>query len=379
MTPAISQPQNVIELLQAMVRTPSVSGNESALGDYLVDLAQRWKLDVQRLPLHGQPDQILITVTADRAEASCLLFDSHMDTVSVEGMTIDPFAAELRDGRIYGRGSCDTKGTGAAMLWALRCYAEQHERPNRIALLFSVDEEVAMAGIRAFVRDDLPRLDLKPAAVIVGEPTDMHPIIAHHGLVRWRITTRGIAAHSATPSAGYSAISDMVRIVTAIESQYIPTVTAADPLTGPAACSVNTIRGGSSANIIPDRCVIDVDRRLTPAEDAASATVALQRILAPLQVNHECRAVVQHPPLTTRYNAAIVQQARDVLAAMNLPTMTLGVAFATHAAYFDEAAIPAVVLGPGDASPAHSKDEYVEAAQVERGVELYQRLMRAAL
>ncbi len=379
MTQSMNEPRTVIELLQAMVRTPSVSGNEATLGDDLFDLAQRWKLDVQRLPLQGQPDQILISVAAARSEAPCLLFDSHLDTVSVEGMTIDPFAAELRDGRIYGRGSCDTKGTGAAMLWALRRYAQQSERPNRIALLFSVDEEVGMVGIRAFVRDDLPRLDLKPAAVIVGEPTDMHPIVAHHGLVRWRITTRGIAAHSATPSAGHSAISDMVQIVSAIESQYIPTVTDVDPLTGPAACSVNTIHGGSAANIIPDRCVIDVDRRLTPAEDAASATVALQRILAPLTVDHECRAVVQHPPLTTRYNAAIVQQARDVLAAMKLPTMTLGVAFATHAAYFDEAAIPAVVLGPGDAAPAHSKNEYVEAAQIERGVELYERLMHAAI
>jgi len=174
-----------------------------------------------------------------------LLFESHLDTVAVDGMTIEPFAAERRDGRLWGRGACDTKGTGAAMLWALQRYVRASEResaaasaerrPNNVALLFTTDEEITMTGVRSFAANDARGLfrsigasslehraphqaphqaedhggrqakqpgeeppspalgDL--AGVVVGEPTWLKPVTAHNGVIRWRVTTRGVAAH----------------------------------------------------------------------------------------------------------------------------------------------------------------------------------------
>lgn len=367
--------KSAIELLQWMVRIPSISGNELGLGNFLYDLAHSWRLDAQRLPIPGQHDQILIGVEASRSDAPLVLFDSHMDTVAVDGMTIDPYSGDVDAGRLFGRGSCDTKGTGAAMLTALREYSEQRDRPNRVAMICAVHEETDMCGIRQFVKHDLPMLGWMPDAVIVGEPTEFHPVIAHNGLLRCTITTRGVAAHSSRPQEGVSAISAMVKVVAALEGQYIPGVTATDDLTGSAACSINTIRGGSADNIIPDHCTVTLDRRLTPAEDTDREIAAIDAVIHAAGDSAERIEATRHPPLTTKHNTALVERCVAVLGEMKLPKMTMGAPFATHAAYFDAVGLPAVVLGPGDPHKAHTKDESVEVAQIERGVELYLRLM----
>jgi len=378
----VTEPKSVVELLQHTVAihsvNPAMGGeflSEKTLGDYLFDLAAQWKLDAQRLGCAGHADQILITVEASEADRPWLLFDSHLDTVAATGMTVDPFGGKLAEQRIYGRGSCDTKGTGAAMLWALRAYANQPNRPCCAALLFSVDEEHAMTGIQSFINCDLPRLGWEVAAAIVGEPTEFHPIIAHHGLLRWTLTTRGVAAHSSVPHEGRSAISAMVKVIDAMETQYIPSLKAYDDLTGAAACSINTIQGGSAANIIPDFCTVEVDRRVVPGEDVQATLKAADDVLAPLDFAVERKVHIQHPPMTTRCNAQLVTHARAVLGDMKLPTMTIGAAFATHGAYFDAAGIGSVVIGPGELHKAHTKDESIPLDHLERGVELYTRLM----
>lgn len=365
---------------------PGSSGGEAALVERLAGVAEAWGLATRRLPVAGQADQLLVTMEVDRS-LPWVLFDSHLDTVAVEGMTIDPFAAELRDGKIWGRGSCDTKGTGAAMLWAMKACAASKNRgslPNNLALLFSVDEEISMRGVASFVTNDLPELGWSPAAVIVGEPTELRPVVAHNGCLRWTLTTHGKACHSSTPHDGVSAISAMVRVIHLIENEYVPSLSAEHPLTGPAVCSINMIRGGSAPNIIPDGCTIEIDRRLVPGEDSAAAIDAIHQLLDPLAeatppLRFTQEVAVDHPPLTTRHNGPLVDHLKTVLADLSLPTLTLGAPFATHASYFDAAGLSAVVLGPGSSHPAHTKDEWVAVDQIERGVELYRQLMQAAL
>ena len=126
-----------------------------------------------------------------------------------------------------------------------------------------------MGGARAFARDDLPRLLPRLRGIVVGEPTLLRPIVAHNGVIRWRTTTRGVAAHSADPSRGRSAIAAMVKVIGALESGFIPLATRSHPLTGRAAASINVIRGGTAVNIIPPSCEIHCDRRTAPGEDAA--------------------------------------------------------------------------------------------------------------
>ncbi|MEO0513703.1 MAG: M20/M25/M40 family metallo-hydrolase [Planctomycetota bacterium] len=385
-------PESVIELLQTMVRVNTINAAlpgsvdaEAVLVDQMEKVAKAWGLATQRLPVAGQADQLLVTLAVDTS-LPWVLFDSHLDTVAVEGMTIDPFGGELRDGKVWGRGACDTKGTGAAMLWAMKQCAEGDRAalPNNLALLFGVDEEVSMRGVASFVERDLPGLGWTPSAVVVGEPTELRPVVAHHGCLRWSLTTHGQACHSSTPHDGVSAISAMVRVVDVIEREYIPSLAAEHPLTGPAVCSINLIRGGSAPNIIPESCVIEIDRRVVPGEDSAEPLRAVADLLEPLTHNDPPlrftqEVAVDHPPLTTRHNGPWVEHLQDVLTRLSLPTLTLGAPFATHASYYDPAGIPAVVLGPGSPHKAHTKDEWVAVDQIERGVELYRQIMQTPL
>lgn len=390
---------SVIDLLQAMVRFDTVADglsgrtrSEQKLVDWLGEQATAWRLETQRLSVPEHADQLLVRLPeALRGDKPLILFDSHLDTVGIDGMTIDPFGGQIKDDKLYGRGACDTKGTGAAMLWAMKQYAEAGGGANDVALLFSVDEEVAMAGIRRFVANDWSGLfgEQKVAGVVVGEPTMLLPFVAHHGLVRWELTTRGKAAHSSVPGLGQSAITPMLELIQAVERDYIPTVIANHPRTGPAACSVTTIHGGQSPNVIPDTCVANIDRRLAPApgsglsgcgETPEAATAGLKTVLDRVGHPYELVAAVSHPPLGQTQNAAWTQHVCQVLEQhFGRPVPGLGVPFCTHASYFDEAGVPAVVLGPGDALQAHTKDEWVSIAAVEEGVKVYGAIMRGVL
>jgi acetylornithine deacetylase/succinyl-diaminopimelate desuccinylase-like protein len=387
----VSSPDSVIQTLQQMVRIDSVNGAltgkacaEAELCDWLDKTARAWGLKTRRLAVAGRADQLLVTheVKPGTPGSPWLLFDSHMDTVAVDGMTIEPFGGELRDGRVYGRGACDTKGTGAAMLWALKQYAEHATGPNNIALLFGVDEEVGMVGVNAFLKYDYPKMGFVPAGVIVGEPTELHPVVAHNGLIRWQVTTHGIAAHSSVPHEGRSAISMMTRIVQAIEANYIPGLKAEHELTGHAACSINMIKGGSAPNIIPDRCVIDVDRRVVPGEDFQTVNDALAKVIEGVKqgepgLAYSIDVTTTHPPLLPSDDSWLLTTATRVLKDLGLPKLSLGAPFSTHAGYFCEAGLPSIVLGPGEAHKAHTKDEFISTDQLERGVEVYLGLMRA--
>lgn len=380
------KPANVIETLQAMVSIDSVNSSvsgkpnaEAELCDWLEKTARSFDLTTRRFPLKGRSDQLLVTHEV-KADAPWLMFDSHMDTVAVDGMT-DPFGGEVRDGRLHGRGTCDTKGTGAAMLWAMKTYAQGDEKPNNIALFFGVDEEAGMNGVISFLKHDYPKLGFAPKGVIVGEPTELRPIIAHNGLIRWKVTTHGVAAHSSVPHDGRSAISMMMKLMRAIESQYIPSLTAEHDLTGPAACSVNVIRGGSAANIIPDKCVIDVDRRVVPCEDYDAVLPTFIEVLDTVradepELEYSIDVGIEHPPLLPAGGEKLLSMIKEVLASLDLPTLAIGAPFATHASHYSNAGLPTIVLGPGEIDQAHTKDEYISVDQLERGVEVYRALMQ---
>ncbi|MDE0964869.1 MAG: M20 family metallopeptidase [Candidatus Latescibacteria bacterium] len=385
-------PTSCTELLRAMVGFDTVNANISGVADaemslavYLQELAQGSSLTVQRLPVTGEGFNLLVSHRVDE-QAPWLLFESHLDTVTVEGMTVDPFAGEIRDGRLYGRGACDTKGTGAAMLWALREYAgATTEKANNVALVFTIDEEIYKTGVRTFVQQHLPMLPWRPSGVIVGEPTELKAVVAHNGVVRWSIAASGRAAHSSDPSKGRSAISAMTKVVQALEERYIPGLVAAHPLTGMAQCSINLIQGGVQINIVPEYCEVQIDRRLVPGEDANDVLPAVEEVLAALRRADPDLQVVQHTPamidlpLDPSGGEAFAGFVQRVLLEMGLEGELQGVGYGTDASSFGQAGFAAVVLGPGDIAQAHTADEWIDLAELQRGVEVYGTLMRTAV
>jgi acetylornithine deacetylase len=380
------------ELLQEMVGFDTVNSNisgkpdaELLLAQYLESQAQNLGFETQRLPVDGESFNLLVSHQVAQ-EAPWLMFESHLDTVSTEGMTIDPFAGKIQDGRLYGRGACDTKGTGAAMLWALKCYASQEESAtNNIAIAYTVDEEIYKTGVRTFVKDHLPTLAWKPAGVIVGEPTELKPVVAHNGVVRWSIKARGRAAHSSNPANGQSAISAMVKVISALETDYIPSLTTTHPLTGKAQCSINMIHGGVQINIVPELCEICIDRRLVPGEDPQHVLPQVEQLLDELRradpdldVTQDQPTMIDSPldPSGGEHFACFVQQA---LQQIDLGTDLVGVGYGTDASSFGHAAIPALVLGPGNIAQGHTADEWIDIEQLRQGAAAYHQLMRTPL
>ena len=346
------------------------AGGEAALAAHLEALARHWGLQVRRCPAGGDTFNLVITAEVSPF-AEWLLFESHLDTVSVDGMIVPPFRVTVAGDRLHGRGTCDTKGSGAAMLWALQAYARSPNRARNAGVVFVVDEEAQMRGARTFAGEiaQFPRL----RGIVVGEPTGLRPVVAHNGALRWRTITRGVAAHSADPGKGRSAIHSMLHVMAALEARFVPLACREFPLTGRAAASINVIRGGSAVNIIPDYCEILCDRRLVPGESAAQVLAERDAALAGLPVEHDGQYLA--PPLPPASSAALHAWAAPALAACGLDAAAIGAPYATDASHYAAAGAQVMVLGPGDLAQAHTKDEWLDRHELARAVSVYGALL----
>jgi len=376
----------VVEVLQALIGIDSVNrergGKEDAerdIGRCLADRLRATGCAVHLQRVRDNVDNVIGILEVDKTRPF-RIFCAHMDTVNVEGMTVDPFVADVRDGRVYGRGACDTKGSVAAMLTAFARYAAGPEPRNNTALLFSVDEETGKAGVKAFcdgfMNDRLGTVE----GVVVGEPSEMKIVSAHGGCVRFAVETGGVACHSSKPHLGESAILNMMTIIRRLEEEYAPTLNArSHSLTGHAVCSVTRIEGGKEINIIPDRCVIHVDRRVVPGEDSDTVYREMVAFLEPYRESCRCRV---HPPMVTDYpldnpdGSAFIGKIRAVFDAGEWPSELCGVVMGTEASDFSRRGVPAVVIGPGSADQAHQNDEWVGIDQLQWAENAYFELMR---
>ena len=270
-------PRSVVELLQDLVAIPSVNPagdpgtdkvGEQAMADYVADFLRGLGADVALDEIEpGRPNVIAEFVPAKKSPRAHLAFAPHLDTVSVAGMTVAPFDPVIRDGRLYGRGSSDTKGPMAAALWALRHWAQSSARArSRIhwTFLALMGEEAGNDGAHAIARAGFTS-DL----LLVLEPTELGVVTAHKGVAWIDITTTGLACHGSTPERGRNAIYAMRRVLAVIEEKILPALRArAHPKLGPVTLNVGTIAGGSKINIVPDACRLEIDCRLVPGIEA---------------------------------------------------------------------------------------------------------------
>ena len=256
----------------------------------------------------------------------------------------------------------DTKGSVAAMLAALCELARAKSRPAATQIIFAglVDEENAQAGSRALAAGG-PAADL----TIVGEPTKLQVVTAHKGTLWLQLQTRGRAAHGATPQLGQNAVHAMARIVDVIERDYAARLRARKhPLLGSATVNVGTIRGGSQPNIVPDACVITLDRRTLPGETERHVC----REIAACLRRKNLRAKISNtksapaPALETSLALPLVRQCSARLGQQR----PVGVDYFCDAAILSAGGIPSVVFGPGDIAQAHTADEWISLAQLER-------------
>jgi acetylornithine deacetylase len=287
-------------------------------------------------------------------------------------MTIDPFAATVTNGRLYGRGACDIKGGMAAMLTAFaRIVREKPSSAMNIVMACTVDEEHTFLGVQELVKRGV-RADL----AVVAEPTQLQIVNAHKGAVRWDIQTTGRACHSSAPERGVNAIYRMGKLLLAIE-QLAQELRQAPPhpILGPPTLSVGRIEGGTSVNTVPDRCRIEIDRRLLPGEDSASAlaqfTEQLARVCAwsdyPYEISEPWLSM---PPLSSAGSEDLVVRLGQAIDRVRGSHQVTAVPYGTDASTIARAGIPVVVFGPGDIARAHTHDEWVPLDEVEQASDI---------
>ena len=357
----------------------SLSGGpgEQAMADYVAQAARAMGADVE---LHEvEPGRPNVLARIDRRRPRTLMFECHLDTVGLAPMP-DALNPRIEGGRLYGRGSADPKGSLAAMLSVMESAAADAAFPVNVWLAGSMDEEITMRGSRALA-ERRPAVD----AVIVGEPTNLQPIVAHKGVLRWRVRTAGVAAHSATPERGRNAIFDMQTVIGALRAGIEPGLArSSHPRLGAATWSVGVIAGGEAVNVVPDACQIDCDRRLLPGEDPDAVLAEVDRAIdearqADVGLRVEREAPYVHvSPMETGADEPVVRATVRALTKTGRDPTLAAVAYATDAAMLASiGGLPAVVLGPGDIAQAHTNNEWIELAELEAAVGLYRGICEA--
>ena len=307
-----------------------------------------------------------------------------MDVVSIAGMTIPPFTPVIDGGRMYGRGSCDTKAGLAGMLHAvLDIHRSGVVPPCDVWLAAVIDEEYLFRGVTRLC-DDLPAsmLGVRPRAAIIAEPTEMRVVVATKGVVRWEIVFHGRAAHSSKPHLGINAISHAATFILEVDLLHAALASRSHPLLGPATGNVGLIGGGVQVNFVPDRCALQIDRRLLPGERTADVLATYQAILDRMASDDPTVRAELVPPflvdeaLETPADARATTLASDVARDLGLDGEPAGVPYGSDASKLSRHGLDCIVFGPGSIDQAHGAVEYVDLSQVEQAAEFYREFSR---
>lgn len=349
-----------------------------ALINYVADYLESRKLSPWLAQnVASDKANLFVTIPAtDGRISGGLIFSGHTDVVPVDGQNwlSDPFAADVRDGCVYGRGSSDMKGFIASVLAAVPAMQTARlKAPLHIALSF--DEEVGCLGAPVMLAE-LERRGLQPESCIVGEPTSMQMVVAHKGIHTFCCEVQGKNAHSSLTPDGVNAIEYAARLIVFINQLAQQLQQRADldhafdvPF---ATVSTGLIRGGTAINIVPDYCAFEFDYRNLPhmtvdeliepiRQYISTQLLPAMRKVAPeaaIKLNH----VVNVPPLNDANNHYL----HKLIAGLVDVEQQAKVAYATEGGQFQNSGINTVVCGPGSITVAHKANEYIELEQLSR-------------
>ena len=313
-----------------------------------------------------------------------ILLSGHSDVVPVDGQnwSVPPFALSERDGKLYGRGTADMKGFIACMLAAVPHFlAQPLAQPLHLAI--SYDEEVGCLGVRTLL-DVLASRPEKPDLCLIGEPTELQPVLGHKGKLAVRCEVQGAAYHSAYAPQGVNAIQYAAKLIHRLTA--IGEVFAAperqDTRFDPPFTTVQTglIQGGRALNIVPAECTFDFEVRTLPQDDAQQVAEELeryaQRELLPQFFDVTADTEIRFYPLSSYpglYTAA-QSAAAQLLAHLTGSEAFSTVAFGTEGGLFHQAGIPSVICGPGSMAQGHKPDEFITIEQLDACDAMLRRL-----
>lgn len=301
-----------------------------------------------------------------------VVLSGHTDVVPVDGQawSVDPFVMTERDGRLYGRGTADMKGFIASVLAAVPAFLAQPLH-TPVHLAFSYDEEVGCLGVRSML-DALAQRPYKPRLCLIGEPTELKPVLGHKGKLAMRCQVHGAACHSAYAPYGVNAIEYAARMIGKLGEIGQALAEDQDARFDPPFSTVQTgvIKGGRALNIVPEECEFDFEVRALPGFAAEAVADQLQAY-AEAELLPRMRAVsaasdIRLWPLSAYPGLATAadSEAARLVALLSGSSEFGTVAFGTEGGLFDQAGIATVVCGPGSMEQGHRPDEFVSVAQL---------------
>jgi acetylornithine deacetylase len=373
-----------VALTRALVRIDSrnpklVPGapGEFPIARYLAGVINGWGLAAELA--EAAPGRPNLIARFGPPNTPALIFAGHLDTVGVEGMTHPPFDADIRDGRVYGRGSADMKSGVAAMCAAAALAADSvgGNAARQIIVALAADEEYASVGMRALVASGLVA-----DAAILTEPTRLAICPAHRGFVWVEVEFTGRAAHGSRYDIGVDAIrhaSLVLAELDELDATELPRKT--HPLLGRASLHASWIEGGIGLTTYPDRCLVRIERRTLPGESAdavmTEVRAACDRVRARRpELRAQVRLMESQSPSDVSVDAPVVAMLRSALVAEGENPSIEGMSAWTDAAVLNGAGIPAICFGPGDIGLAHAAEEFVPIDEIERATAVLTRLAR---
>ena len=372
---------DAVALARALVkidsRNPTLAPDSPGEGDCaraLASVLEDWGFSVEitdRVP--GRPN---VVARLGPSDAPALMLNGHLDVVGVEGMIHEPFAADVRDGRIYGRGSADMKGGLAAMCAATLAGVTSKAR-KQILIAAVVDEEYESLGLRALLASGV-RAD----AAIITEPTRLAICPAHRGFAWFDVSLRGRAAHGSRYDIGVDAITHAGLLLAELDQ--LERTRDAGPrhrLLGRGSLHASKIRGGVGMSTYPEECELAIERRTLPGESAEQAmreiTDACERVKARRpEFNARVTLSTAQLPSDVPPDAPVVKRLRGALERENVPVKIEGLSAWTDAALLNEAGIPAICFGPGDIALAHAAEEFVPVEEIAIATRVLTRVVR---
>ncbi|HEY2597731.1 MAG TPA: ArgE/DapE family deacylase [Candidatus Dormibacteraeota bacterium] len=348
----------------------ATGSGESKIATFVAGWLAQEGLAVQVLePLPGRTS--VIGVLVGTGGGANLMLNAHLDTVGAGGMK-DPFVPVVRDGRVYGRGAYDMKGSLAAIMIASR-EAKKLRLRGDVIVAAVADEEVASVGTAAVLKR------IEADAAVVTEPTEMRLCLAHKGFAWLEVETRGVAAHGSRPDLGVDAVTHMGRVLTGVlELDQRLRAGRSHLLLGTGTLHASLIEGGQEWSTYPARCVVKLERRTIPGEDGASALHEIEQLIAAARkadpvLEASARLVLERPPSQLGADSFVTEAVEKAAAeVMRREPEVIGVAYWMDMALSNGAGIPTVAFGPSGQG-AHADVEWVDLASLETCTQVYLR------
>jgi len=331
------------------------------LSHYLGSLGLQVTLE-EALP--GRPNLIARAPGSD--DRPRILLGPHLDTVGVGGMTIDPYSGEIADGKVHGRGTSDTKGPMAAMIWGIKENAHLlADLPVAVDFIGFMGEESSQPGSRHFAAHHAHEYEF----AIAGEPTSLEAVYCTKGCLWATIEAKGKSTHASQPHLGENAITKLNKELTRLDQDFRSQIAnASHPVLGSSTINIGMISGGTRPNIVPSHASAQIDIRTVPAFIAQkTAAEQLKTYLKGVEVTQTAESPPMemepdHPWLTKLKNAH--------------PNLVLtGAPWFSDAAHLSAAGLPSICLGPGSIDQAHTADEFIKISDLEAGAAWFSKLI----